>query len=290
MALTDIEIRQAGFRSREWKLSDAGGLYLLVRPNGSKLWRMKFRVNGVEQKLSFGAYPAVSLKAARLRRDEARVEIGRGGNPARRRREEKVAAVLRAGSRFEDVAAEYIEKCAQEGYAVATTLKANWFLELLRPSLGKRPIAEITPHELLSVLKKIERKGQRETARRARSFASRVFRYAVATLRAEHDPAQPLKGALIAPVAKHYAAITDPDALGGLLRAIDRYEGSPISQFALRISPHVFVRPGELRHARWEEVDPTPQTRLRRPPPDPLVRPPCDRRFFFVGTGIRGSH
>lgn len=280
MALTDIEIRQASAKNREWKLSDSGGLYLLVRPNGSKLWRMKFRAEGKEQKLAFGKYPLVSLKEARIRRDEARVEIGRGGNPARRRREEKIAEVIRAGDRFECVAEEYIEKCAQEGYAVSTISKANWFLDLLRPSIGKRPIAEITPHELLAALRRIERKGHRESARRTRSFASRVFRYAVATLRAEHDPAQPLRGALIAPIAKHYAAITDPEKLGGLMRAIDTYDGSPMTAYALKIAPHVFVRPGELRHADWSEVDldnatwkiPAGKMKSRRPHAVPLSR------------------
>ena len=223
MALTDLQLKQAAPKEREWKLSDAGGLYILVRPNGSKLWRMKYRLHGREKKLSFGRYPEVSLREARLQRDEARVEIGRGGDPARRRREEKIAALIRQGDTFESIAHEYIAKREAEGLAMATLVKSNWLARVLSKSIGHRPVAEITPHEMLVVLKRYERDGNYEKARRLRSFASRVFRYAVSTLRAEHDPCAPLKGALISPKPKHYAAITDPAKLGGLLRAIDGY-------------------------------------------------------------------
>jgi len=255
VALTDIGIRQTLSRDKEFKLGDAGGLYLLVRPNGSKLWRMKYRTGGREHKLCFGAWPTVTLREARVRRDEARAEIGRGGSPARRMRKERIEKEIGSGHTFAEVASEYIEKCAKEEYADATLKKARWFLEILAPTIGSTPVAEVSPHELLSALRRIERKGHRESARRARSFASRVFRYAVATLRAEHDPAQPLRGALIAPVTKHYAAITEPAELGGLLRAIEGFEGSPVTLQALRIAPHVFVRPGELRNATWAEID-----------------------------------
>lgn len=280
MPLTDLRIRQAQPRDREYKMGDAGGLYLLVRPNGSKLWRMKYRTGGHEQKLSFGAWPAVSLRDARLRRDEARVEIGRGGSPAKRIRKERIEAEIGAGHTFAEVAAEYIGKCAEEGYAETTLTKARWFLDILSPGIGNTPVAEVSPHELLAALRRIERKGHRESARRARSFASRVFRYAVATLRAQHDPAQPLRGALIAPVTRHFAAITDPLKLGGLLRAIEGYEGSPVTLQALRIAPHVFVRPGELRHATWDEFDfdravwkiPEGRMKSRRPHSVPLSR------------------
>jgi integrase len=255
MALSDIQVRNAAPKERDFKMGDTGGLYILVRSNGSKLWRMKYRKEGREQKLSFGPYPAITLKEARFKRDEARVELGRGGNPVKRKREERIEAEIAAGNTFAEVATEYIEKCAKEGYAEATLKKARWFLDLLKPGIGNEPVSNVSPHELLSALRRIERKGNRESARRARSFASRVFRYGVATLRAEHDPAQPLKGALIAPVVKHYAAITDPKKLGGLLRAIEGFEGSPVTLQALRIAPHVFVRPGELRHATWDEFD-----------------------------------
>lgn len=284
MALTDLQLKQAAPRERDWKISDGGGLYVLVRPNGSKLWRMKYRFHGREKKLSFGSYPEVSLKEARLRGDEARVEIGRGGDPARRKREEKVAAMIRVGDTFEAVAHEYIAKREAEGLAMATLVKSNWLVSVLAKSIGHRPIAEITPHEMLAVLKRHEREGNYEKAKRLRSFASRVFRYAVSTLRAEHDPCAPLRGALINPKPKHYAAITDPAQLGGLLRAIDVYEGNHTTLFALKIAPHVFVRPGELRHAEWEELDwsaavwriPAGKMKSRRPHTVPLSRQVID--------------
>lgn len=280
MALTDLQVKQATPRERDWKLSDGGGLYLLIRPNGAKLWRMKYRQLGKEKKLSFGRYPEVGLKDARLLRDEARVEIGRGGDPARRRREEKIAAIIRQGDTFQSVAFEFIAKREAEGLAMATLVKANWLAAVLSKSIGHRPIAEITPHEMLAVLKRHEREGNYEKAKRLRSFASRVFRYAVSTLRAEHDPCAALRGALISPKAKHYAAITDPIKLGGLLRSIDAYEGNHTTLFALRIAPHVFVRPGELRHAEWDEFDfgaavwriPAGKMKSRRPHAVPLSR------------------
>lgn len=280
MALTDTQIRQAKPRDKEYKLADSGGLYLLIRPNGSKLWKLKLRIHGREQKLSFGAYPQVSLKEARTRRDEAKVELSRGGDPVQRRRSEKIATKLRAGNLFEDIAEEFIGKREAEGLAPATVKKARWYLDLLRRGIGRRPIAEITPQELLPVLQRIERKGHRESAKRARSFASRVFRYAVITGRCTSDPAHPLGGALIAPVAKHYAAITDPQELGALLKAIDEYDGYFVTKFALRILPHVFVRPGELRLAEWAEFNfqtaewqiPQGRMKARQPHRVPLSR------------------
>ena len=280
MPLTDARIRQAKPRERAWKLNDAHGLYLVIQPGGSQLWRFKFRIDGREQKLSFGPYPLVSLKEARALRDEARLELYRGGNPAQRRRAARAAARLRASHRFEDVAQEYIDKCMAEGQAPATIAKARWFLDLLRPALGKRPIAEIEPYDVLQVLKKLERAGTLETARRVRSFASRVFRFGVATLRAKTDPAVLLRGAITAPVIRHYAAILEPEALGSLLRAIEDYQGCLGTRYALRIAPHVFVRPGELRYALWPEFNldeavwriPAGRMKMRRPHAVPLSR------------------
>jgi integrase len=168
----------------------------------------------------------------------------------------------------------------KEGLAEATIIKARWFLDLLRPSIGRMPIAEIQPQDLFAALKKIERAGHRETAKRLRSFSSRVFRYAVATARATADPAQTLRGALASPIVKHYAAITDPKALGELLRAIDSYSGEPATLAALRLTPHVFQRPGEVRQMRWSEVDldqaiwtiPAERMKQRQPHAVPLSR------------------
>lgn len=255
MALNDTAIRQAKAADNDRKLADEKGLYLLVTTTGSKLWRFKYRLNGKEKKLALGSYPDVSLKDARAKRDEARKNSQAGRDPAVAKREARIAKHIAAANTFEAVAAEYIAKLEAEGLASVTIAKTRWLLSKLKPALGTRPIAEISPHELLAVLKASERAGQRETARRLRSFSSRVFRYAVATARASFDPAQPLQGALVSPVAKHHAAITDPVAFGGLLRAIEAYTGQPATKLALRFTSHVFQRPGEVRKAEWDEID-----------------------------------
>ncbi|MCK0098507.1 tyrosine-type recombinase/integrase [Qipengyuania sp. S6317L1] len=255
MPLTDNAIRAAKPREKNWKLSDEKGLYLLITPKGSKRWNMKFRFAGKEKKLSLGLYPDLSLKEARRLRDEARSELALGIDPARRKQEEKAAAKLGAENSFEAVAEEYLEKREKEGLAATTLSKNRWFLDQLRPSIGKIPIADITPREVLQALKKVENAGKRETANRMRSFASRVFRYAVATARAEADPAHALRGALAAPVVKHFAAITDATRLGELLRAIGGYSGEPATMIALKLTPHLFQRPSEVRKMRWAELD-----------------------------------
>ncbi len=168
---------------------------------------------------------------------------------------EKAAAKLGAANSFEAVAEEYLEKREKEGLAEVTLSKSRWFLDHLRPSIGKLPVAEITPHEILLALRKVENAGKRETAGRIRSFASRVFRYAIATARSNTDPSHALRGALAAPVVKHYAAITDAVELGKLLRVIETYSGEPATLIALKLTPHVFQRPGEVRQMRWSELD-----------------------------------
>jgi integrase len=278
MPLTDMQIRKAIPSDKQYKLNDGGGLSLLVRPTGTMSWICKLTINGKEQRLTFGTYPQVSLKEARARRDEAKLEMMRGGDPVQRRRQEKLAAQVRAGNLFEDVAEEFIAKREAEDMAPATLKKLRYFLDQLRSPIGKRPIAEITPHELLAALKKIERKGNRESAKRTRSFASRVFRFGVATARCDADPAHLLSGSLLAPVPKSYAAIVDPKKLGELLRAIEAYDGYPPTMYALRILPRVFVRPGELRLAEWGEFDldkavwqiPIGRMKARRPHAVPL--------------------
>jgi integrase len=255
MALTDTAIKLAKAGNVDRKLTDDRGLYLLVTASGSKLWRLKYRIDGKEKKLALGSYPEVGLKEARTRRDAARVTAEAGTDPAAAKREARIARQFAAGNTFGAIAGEYIQKLEAEQRAAITIAKTRWLLGKLLPSLGKRPITEITPHELLAVLRAVEKKGHRETARRLRSFASRVFRYAVITARASIDPAQPLQGALVAPTVTHHAAIIDPVAFGGLLRAIDAYSGQPITTLALRFTAHVFQRPGEIRQAEWNEID-----------------------------------
>lgn len=252
--LTVMQIRSLKPAERPYKVADADGLYLLVQPSGALLWRFRYRCCGIERKLSLGSFPDVSLPQARRKRDEAKAELDDGIDPVEEKRQRRLKAELAAQTTFGLVAEEYIQKMEREGKSPATLKKARWFLELLA-GIAKRPIASVTPHELLDVLKRVERRGHHETALRLRSFAGRVFRYGFATLRTERNPADILRGALTVPRVKHHAAIVEPKKVGELLRAIDGYQGRPETLHALRIAPHVFLRPGELRQAKWSEID-----------------------------------
>jgi len=295
MALTDTAIRNAKPRERDYKLADGGGLYLLVTPTGGRLWRMKYRVDGVERKLSIGKYPAVSLGDARKARDTARAKASAGDDPAAAKRRERVKAKLAAGTTFGAVALEYIGKAEREGRSPATVTKLHWARKWLQPAIGHRPVDQIEPHELLAVLRRQEASGNLETARRTRAFASRVFRYAVATVRAKSDPAALLLGAIGAPQPKHLAAIIDGVRAGDLLRAIACYTGHPITRIALTLAPHVFVRPGELRQAEWSEIDfdaavwriPAVRMKQRREHVVPLSRQSLD--LFHEAQALTGG-
>lgn len=226
-----------------------------MTPSGGRLWRLKYRVHGLEKKLSLGRYPDLTLSAARKLRDAAREAVDGGDDPAAAKRRQRIVAKIAVGTTFGDVALEYIEKCEREGKSPATVAKLRWSREWLLPAIGSRPVDQIESHEVLAVLKRQEASGNLETAKRTRAFASRVFRYAVATARAKSDPASLLRGAVAAPKAKHRAAIIDAKQAGDLLRAIKAYEGQPATKLAMELLPHVFVRPGELRQAEWGEVD-----------------------------------
>ena len=280
MPLTDTAIRNAKPKAKPYKVGDSQGLYLLVNPVGSKLWRVKYRLHGIERKLALGAYPNVSLADARGARDAARQQLARDVDPNAFRRQMRIDASVRAGNSFASIAEELIEKKAREGLAEATLDKQRWLLKLFGAEFGRRAIAEVTPQELLHELKKHERRGRLEKTKQLRSFASRVFRFAIASARAENDPAQLLLGALTAPTVKHYAALTDPQEFGGLLRAIDGYQGDPSVIYALKLTPHVFQRPGEIRQMEWAELDfdkalwtiPVAKMKLRQPHHVPLSR------------------
>lgn len=253
MPLTDTAIRRAKPQAKAVKLFDGGGLYLEVNPAGGKWWRWKYRFGGKEKRLSLGVYPDVSLKAAREKRDTARQQLAAGIDPGQARRAEKLA---QAGAEsFEAIAREWHAKfspswVASHGDRILKRLEKDLF-----PWIGKRPIAEIKAPELLAVLRRIESRGALETAHRAMQNCGQVFRYAVATGRAERDPTGDLRGALPAPKEKHHASIIEPKRIGELLRAIDAYEGFFATKCALRLAPLVFVRPGELRKAQWREFD-----------------------------------
>lgn len=255
MTLSDAAVRSAKAKAKQYKLYDDGGLFLIVKPSGGKLWRLKYRHLGKEQQLSLGMFPAVGLRDARKRRDDARVQIANGLNPTFEKKRAAAAALVGAANTFKAVADEYIERREREGLKDVTTTKAKWLLTLLEPGIGARPIADIEAFELLAILKKVEQSGRHETAKRLLAFSGRVFRYAVATTRARRNVAADLQGALMSPKVKHHAAIIDPQGVGALLRAIDGFDGQPTTRWALQLAPHVFVRPGELRQAEWSEID-----------------------------------
>ena len=255
MALSDTTIKNAQPRAKAYKLYDSDGLFLSVTAAGGKFWRFKFKFGGKEQLLSLGKYPDIGLKKARELRGKARETVADGKNPSTEKQRAAVAASISAGNTFKAVAQEYIDKSAREGLAQVTIRKSQWFISLMTPSLGSRPIADIEPFELLAAIKKIEAKGNLHTAKRALELSNRVFRYAIATARARTNPAQDLRGALVAGKTHHHAAILDKANLSKLLKAIDQYSGQAVTLWALKISPHVFLRPGELRQAKWEDID-----------------------------------
>jgi integrase len=256
MSLSDVAIRKAKPAAKPYKLADGAGLYLLLNPTGSKLWRWKYRVAGREKLLALGAYPDLSLTAARDACAAARRTLAQGADPGALRKAAKHAqaeAVITAGDTFEAIAREWM---ARQEVAEVTANKSRWILEtFLFPQIGQRPIADITARELLAALRKVEETGRLETAKRAKIKAGQVFRYAVLEGKVSSDPTASLRGALKAPKGKHHAAVTDPVRMGELLRAIDGFSGQPVTLAALKLAPLVFVRPGELRHAEWAEFD-----------------------------------
>lgn len=278
MALTAATIKNTKGRTKPYKLTDGDGLFLYVTPNGGRYWRMNYRYLGKQKTLAFGVWPDIGLAEAREQRDAARKVLARGDDPAEKIRLDRIAATVAASNSFKAVADEWLVKVEREGRSTVTLKKLRWLLDFINASIGKRPVSAITAQELLTMLRKMETKGRYETAKRLRSTCSQVFRYAIATARAERDVAADLRGALIAPQPVHRAAITDSNEAGGLLRAIEAFTGHPNTKVALQLLPHVFVRPGELRHAEWADFDfdkalwtiPPHKTKMRRAHSIPL--------------------
>lgn len=255
MALTDTAIKAAKAAEKPIKLTDGGGLYLLVQPSGSKWWRLDYRFEGKRKTLSMGVYPDVGLKDARGRRDEARRLLANDVDPGEHRKATRSARADAAASSFEAVAREWFAKQAP-GWAPTHADKIIQRLEKdIFPWLGTRPIGGIGAPDLLATVRRIETRGAIDTAHRALQNCGQIFRYAVATGRAERDPTGDLRGALPPKRTGHFAAITDPAEVGALLRAIDAFRGTLIVKAALQLGPLVFVRPGELRKAEWAEFD-----------------------------------
>jgi integrase len=265
-------------RERDYKLSDGGGLYLLVRPNGTKLWRLNYRYLEKHRTLAFGAWPEVTLADARERREEARRLLAAGTDPSHQRKVDAARARVEENDTFKVVALEWLAKNEREGIAEITLSKMRSLLDKAYPRIGNRPVAKVTAQEVLACLRAVEATGRHESARRMRSVLSRVFRYAIATTRAERDPASDLRRALTLPKAKHLAAITTEDRAGDLMRAIEGYSGHAITLYPLKLSAPLFVRPGELRQAESAELDfdrsiwniPAEKMKMRRPHRVPL--------------------
>lgn len=255
MALTDTAIKAAKPADKPVKMTDGDGLYLLIHPNGGKWWRFDYRFDGKRKTLSMGVYPEVSLRDARDRRDDARRKIANQIDPGEHRKANKNARADAVANSFETVAREWFSKML----ATWTPDHADKIIKRLErdvfPWMGDKPIADLTAPAVLTTIRRIEARGRLETAHRALQNCGQVFRYAVATGRAERDPTGDLRGALPPTREKHMAAITDPMEVGALLRAIDAFRGTLIVQSALKLSALVFVRPGELRQAEWAEID-----------------------------------
>ncbi len=255
MPLTDAKIRNVKPGKKPIRCFDGGGLYLEISPAGGRHWRWKYRFGKKEKRLSLGAYPTIGLKKAREKREEAKRLLNDGVDPGEYRKAMKSRNADLQANTFEAIAREWFVKFSPP-WASSHAEKTIRRLEVdIFPYLGRRPIAEIKAPELLAVIRRIEDRGAIETAHRALQNCGQVFRYAVASARAERDPSGDLRGALTPVVQTHFASITEPKKIGELLRTIDSFQGYFVTRQALRLAPLVFVRPGELRHAEWSEVD-----------------------------------
>ncbi len=306
MALSDVTLRKAKPQDKPYKLTDEKGLFLLVNTKGGKYWRLKYRFEGKEKLLALGTYPALSLMEARNKREEARRLLADNTDPALVKHLAKRSNLEAAENSFKLIACEWHAKYSKSwspGHAdrIFTRLENDIF-----PWVGNKPISKIGAYELLTVLQRIENRGAVDTAHRALQNCSQIFRYAVATGRAEQDPTINLRGAIPPAKQKHYPTIIDPKEIADLLRTIDGYEGHFITRCALRLAPLLFVRPGELRNAQWSEINfdnaewriPAKKMKMRIPHIIPLsaqalsilreVHALTGNRVY-VFTGIRGS-
>lgn len=277
MALTDIKVKKAKAKEKRYRIADGDGLYLDVRTSGKKGWLFRYQLNGKRSAISLGEYPAVSLQKARIARNKQRELISMGIDPVAEKKASKAKESAQAET-FEFVAREWMEKHTADkapGHTqtIVSRLENNVF-----PFIGKRPVSELDAGDMLAVVRRIERRGAIEVARRTRGICSQVFRYAISTGRALRDPAADVRGVLPSIKTKHHASITDPTGIGELLNAIDAFTGTFVVKAALRFAPLVFVRPGELRYAEWEEINieskewriPAEKMKKRRPHIVPL--------------------
>jgi len=257
MTVSDAKVKAAKVPAgkKQMKLSDGEGLYLLVKPGG-KYWRLDYRFGGKRKTMALGVYPSVSLKEARTKREAAKKLLEQNIDPSQAKQQDRREKRTQQRSiTFEGVAGEWMQKNKVKWVPAYSVRIQRWLANDINPWLGSLPIDEIKAADVLAVLRKAESRGTITTAHKLRSIIGQVFRYAVATARISGDPSRDLRGALTPKVVKHRATITDPKAIGALLRAIYAFEGTFVVQCAMKITPYVFVRPGELRHAEWSEID-----------------------------------
>lgn len=252
--LTAVKLSTLKPRATVYRVADAAGLCIEVRPDGGRSWRYRYRFASNARMLSLGLYPDVSLAEARKRRDEARALLQTGRDPSSERKAEKVRVKLSTESTFEAIAREWMAQ-QRVKLAEATYRKSEWLLSLVLPAFGAKPITDIGAPEILALLRGIEARGKHETTHRVKQRIGQIFRYAIATGRAERDPSSDLRGALAPVVSTSHAAVTDPKDVANLLGAIDAYQGQPVTMAALKLAPLVFARPGNLRAMEWSELD-----------------------------------
>jgi integrase len=289
--LTDVKVRALKPKERPSKVSDGGGLHILIQPSGSKLWRMAYRFRGKQKTAAFGVYPAVSLSEARVRRDDAKRQLRSGEDPGAVVGAEKLAVVAATADTFAAVAADWLQKrMIKENKSKSTLDRARWLLGILNDAIGNRQINEIEATELLQVLRRVEAQEKYEAVKRLRSTASAIFRYGIAIGACRRDPAADLRGALTSVASTPHAAITDPAGVGKLLRAIDRYHKKPLLRLALQVLALTFVRPGNVCGAEWSEIDTNagvwsiaaPEMKMRK-----AFRLPLSRQALAVLDALR---
>ena len=255
MELTAIQLKNAKPKVKQYKLADGKGMFLLVHPNGSKYWRLKYYFSGKEKILALGVYPVVSLSEARNKREDAKKLIANNIDPSIVKKTQKLVATQSAEATFEVVSLEWHAKQSNKWVPKNAARNLSILANYVFPHIGSIPIAQITAAQLLAVIQRIEKRGIIETAHRTMQICGQIFRFAIATGRAQADLSVVLRGALTPVREKHHASITEPRKITTLLKAIDGYEGAFITQCALKLAPLLFVRPGELRHAEWSEFN-----------------------------------
>lgn len=253
--LTDAKLRALKPRETAFRVADSNGLCIEVRPTGSKAWRYRYRYAGKPSIVTIDEYPAMSLMQARTERDKLRTLLKGGANPAHVARIERAVQAERMNTTFGAIGLELLNKRAKEGLSSGSVKRERRLIEKDLAPIAEMPITDVSAPILLAALRKLEQRGIIETAHRARAHAGRVFRYAIATGRVERNPAENLVGALEQPQTRHFASLTDPEQIGDLLRALWAYQGAPVTQAALKLAPMLFVRPGELRHAKWADIN-----------------------------------